>query len=58
VREQAALAHTDGIGEPAQRQAVEPLDGREPRGLLEDRLTAALAVAAALSLCVRLRTHR
>ena len=46
MREEAALAHPDGLGQPADREPVEALDGRELRGLVEDRAAAPLAVAA------------
>ena len=50
--EQAALAHADGVGKAAERQPLEALDGREPRGLAQNRLAASLAVAAAPALRV------
>jgi hypothetical protein len=50
VSEQAALAHSDGVGEPCDREARESLDGGELRRLVEDRVSAPLAVAAALPL--------
>ena len=46
--EEAALAHAHGLGQPADREPVEALDRREPRGLVEDRAAAPLAVAAPL----------
>jgi Thermophilic metalloprotease (M29) len=45
VREQAALAHSDLIREPAEREAFEALHRREARGLLEDRAARPDAVA-------------
>ncbi len=44
--EEAALAHPDGFCQPADREPGEALDGGELRGLMEDRVTASLAVAA------------
>ena len=46
VREEAALAHPDRLGQAADREAAEALDRRELRGFTEDRVTAAAAVAA------------
>ena len=46
VREEAALAHPDRLGKPADREAAEPLDRRELRRLTQNRVAAAPAVAA------------
>ena len=42
-----ALAHAGGLGEVADREALEALDGGELRGRFEDRAPAPLAVGAA-----------
>ena len=44
------LLMPDGVGEVADREAVDALDGRELGRLAQDRGAAALAVAAALAL--------
>ena len=46
VREEPALAHADRVGQARERQPVEPVDGRQPGRLAEDRGTAALAVGS------------
>ena len=43
VGEQAALAHPRGLGEPADRERLEALLGRERRGGVEDRLARPFA---------------
>ena len=45
VREQSALAHADGVGEAADREALDAVDRSQPCRLLEDRLTAPDSVA-------------
>ena len=54
VRVEAALAHTDPVGQAADREAVDPLDRGQPGRCVEDRVPRALAVRAGLScgLCV------
>ena len=41
VGEQAALAHPDAVGQPADRESLDALDGGESCRLVEDRLPAA-----------------
>jgi hypothetical protein len=44
--EEAALAHPDGVCEPADRQPADALDGRELRSFVEDRRAAPPDVAS------------
>src|SRR5215204_1559734 len=44
--EEAALAHTHGRCQPADRESVDALDRGELSGFTQDRLAAAFAVAA------------
>ena len=46
VREEAALAHADGLGEAADREPVDALDRRQARGLVEDRVSAPRSCAS------------
>jgi hypothetical protein len=43
--EEPALAHPDCLGEPADREPGDSLDGCELRRLVEDRVSAPLSVA-------------
>ena len=45
----AALAHVERAGEVADREALEPVDGRERHGLAHDRLAGAFAVGSLAS---------
>ena len=47
VSEQPTLAHPHGVGQPAERKALEPFDRRELRGLVKDRLATSFTVNAA-----------
>ena len=49
--EQAALAHPHRVGQPADREPVDALDGGQLCGLAQDRVAAAFTVAAALADC-------
>src|SRR3954462_9369579 len=48
--EEAALAHSHLVGEPAHREPADAFDRRKLGGGVEDRAVAPLAVAAALAL--------